>query len=58
VIDSIASNDLLADDGLLVIHHPREEDMPESTDDFTLEDRRAYGGSVLCFYALKNHRIK
>jgi 16S rRNA (guanine966-N2)-methyltransferase len=54
VIDSIGAYSLLAEDGILMIHHPREEDMPDSTKDFVLEDRRTYGGSILCFYALKS----
>ncbi len=53
VIESIGTNKLLAEDGLLMIHHPREEAIPDSTRFFTLEDRRTYGGSILCFFSLK-----
>jgi 16S rRNA (guanine966-N2)-methyltransferase len=51
VIDSLSSRGLLAPGGLLVIHHPKEEPMPDAPGLFILKDRRNYGGSILTFYA-------
>ncbi len=43
---------LLAGEGVLVIHLPREEALPESIGRLALRDRRRYGGSILWFYRL------
>jgi 16S rRNA (guanine966-N2)-methyltransferase len=50
VIESIANLSLLALDGVLVIHHPKEEIFPNTIASLSLTDRRTYGGSILCFY--------
>lgn len=49
------SRDAIADDGLLLIHHPSHEAMPEETQFLVLRDLRAYGGSTVSFYGNKTY---
>jgi 16S rRNA (guanine(966)-N(2))-methyltransferase RsmD len=49
-----AAGGLLAPDGTLMIHHPKEEILPERIGGLYRADRRVYGGSILCFYRLES----
>lgn len=49
-IEMINKRGLLADNGILMIHHPAEEQMPEIIGKLKISDRRKYGRSILLFY--------
>jgi len=44
---------ILSPGGLLLIHYPSPEELPEQIDDLVLVDHRRYGGSSLAFYRLQ-----
>ncbi len=46
----LAGSDLLAPGGVALIHHPREDRLPEEAGGLVLFDRREYGRSVVRFY--------
>ncbi|MDX9800428.1 MAG: 16S rRNA (guanine(966)-N(2))-methyltransferase RsmD [Spirochaetia bacterium] len=46
--------DIINANGLLMIHHPSEENWPERIGDLLLKDRRKYGRSILLFYQKQN----
>lgn len=50
LMQSIESKTALAPSGLLVLHHPQEEVIPESIGSLTLSDTRVYGRSRLLFF--------
>jgi 16S rRNA (guanine(966)-N(2))-methyltransferase RsmD len=50
VIQQIVDRGALAGEGLLLVHLPREELLPERLPGLHLEDRRDYGRSVVLFY--------
>jgi 16S rRNA (guanine(966)-N(2))-methyltransferase RsmD len=50
LLDMIGASGLLAEGGAAMIHHPREEEMPENTPALLRTDRRVYGRSLVSFY--------
>jgi 16S rRNA (guanine(966)-N(2))-methyltransferase RsmD len=48
----LSDNHVLKDNGIALIHHPREEDLPAEAGALLKYDKRKYGGSVLSFYQL------
>jgi 16S rRNA (guanine(966)-N(2))-methyltransferase RsmD len=50
LIDSISGASLLESGGTLIIHLPRQENLPDRIASLALADRRLYGGSCLAFY--------
>jgi 16S rRNA (guanine966-N2)-methyltransferase len=46
----ISAGELLHPAGTVIIHSPREENLPEQIASLSLADRRRYGRSVLSFY--------
>ncbi len=50
LLSTIGERGLLGPEGVLVIHLPREEDLPETIGPLRIDDRRRYGGSLLLFY--------
>jgi len=51
LVRSIADKGLVEPGGLLLIHYPAEELMPQSHGDLAMVDEREYGRSVVRFYA-------
>ncbi len=51
LLAAIEARALLAVDGRLIIHAPREESLPDRVGSLARVDRRAYGRSILTFYA-------
>ncbi len=52
VVRSIAERGVVEPGGLVMIHYPAEEGMPESHAGLALEDERAYGRSTVRFYRM------
>lgn len=52
IVESAARGGLLEKGGKIMIHRPEEVAMPEKLGALRLSDRRAYGRSVVDFYAL------
>jgi 16S rRNA (guanine(966)-N(2))-methyltransferase RsmD len=50
LLEMIAASRLLGDGGIVLIHHPQENDLPEEAGNLKLSDKRAYGRSVVRFY--------
>ena len=50
LLESVAARGLLAQSGLLLIHYPRGEVLPEQVQDIGLEQVRRYGRSWVSFY--------
>ncbi|MDR1180277.1 MAG: 16S rRNA (guanine(966)-N(2))-methyltransferase RsmD [Spirochaetales bacterium] len=53
LLDMIGESRLLTESGALLIHHPREDALPEKTPRLVRTDRRLYGRSTVCFYTRK-----
>lgn len=51
LVRSIADRALVEPGGLLLIHYPSEETLPEAHGDLALSDEREYGRSIVRFYA-------
>jgi 16S rRNA (guanine(966)-N(2))-methyltransferase RsmD len=49
----LAEGPTVADGGLVLIHHPRGERLPDREDGLELSDRREYGRSIVRFYRKK-----
>lgn len=50
LLTRLSDSSLLAPGARVMIHHPREEDLPEKAGALVRDDRRRYGRSVLSFY--------
>ncbi len=50
VLRSLSQEDLLEDDGILVMEHSAREEVKESYGSLILQDQRRYGGSRLSFF--------
>ena len=50
LIELVAKGDLLNPGGVVLIHRPKEKEMPESILQLKLSDRREYGRSTVDFY--------
>lgn len=50
LVESIAGSALLAEGSLLLIHRPREDELPDETGALKRVDQRIYGRSVVDFY--------
>ena len=53
LVTAISKNRFLKDDGFLVLHVPKKEDVPEAIDNLIQYDYRRYGINVLLFYKYK-----
>ncbi|PKL09917.1 MAG: 16S rRNA (guanine(966)-N(2))-methyltransferase RsmD [Spirochaetae bacterium HGW-Spirochaetae-7] len=50
IVRSIAERGLVERGGLLLVHYPSEEKLPEHSGDLSLKDEREYGRSMVRFY--------
>ncbi|TVR58104.1 MAG: 16S rRNA (guanine(966)-N(2))-methyltransferase RsmD [Spirochaetaceae bacterium] len=50
LIERISDSRCTTDTTRLLIHHPKEDPIPDSVGRFTVTDRRAYGRSIVSFY--------
>ena len=50
LLEKLASGPSLVEGGLVLIHYPREDRLPESLDRLQIEDVREYGRSIVRFY--------
>jgi 16S rRNA (guanine966-N2)-methyltransferase len=50
LLESLAQGPTLAPGGLLLIHYPHEDPLPDSLPLLSLEDEREYGRSIVRFY--------
>lgn len=50
LIKSVAAKNICKEEGKVIIHHPREDQLPDSIETFVTQDKRMYGRSVLSFY--------
>ena len=50
LLERLSASGLLALGAIVMIHHPREEALPEKAGDLVLRQRREYGRSVVSFY--------
>jgi 16S rRNA (guanine(966)-N(2))-methyltransferase RsmD len=50
LLDMIGRSQLLAEDGQVLIHYPKEDNLPETPAGLLRADRRVYGRSVVGFY--------
>lgn len=50
LLTSISSSTAAKPSGLVLIHRPKEDPMPDSIENLTLIDRRTYGRSIIDFY--------
>jgi 16S rRNA (guanine(966)-N(2))-methyltransferase RsmD len=50
LLSMIAAGGLLADGGLVIIHHPKEDKLPAAIAGLTQKDLRVYGRSLVAFY--------
>ena len=48
----IEKRNLLNEDGLVMIHFPEEDGLPENIGKFSLKDKRIYGRSIVHFYGI------
>ena len=53
LVTAISKNRFLKDNGFLVLHVPKKEDVPEEIDNLIQYDYRRYGINVLLFYKYK-----
>ena len=51
IIQLISKKGVLTPEGILLMHHPEEEMLPEAVEDLILSDRRKYGRSIVNFYS-------
>lgn len=56
LIRSLAEGPTLAPGGLLLIHYPHEDPLPEELDCLTMDDEREYGRSRVRFYRKRGDR--
>ena len=50
LIEAVSSNELLTEDGTVMIHYPEEDALPDTIGNLTLSDKRVYGRSIVNFY--------
>jgi len=50
LLSRLSGSATVSDEGLVLIHHPREDRLPGQIDRFGLVDEREYGRSVVKFY--------
>lgn len=52
IVSSVSRRKLLEEDGLLMIHYPKEVILPEVIGDFKRKERKIYGRSVVDFFTV------
>lgn len=52
LIKSISDNNLLKENGIVLIHRPSEKDMPDALGNLRKKDYRIYGRSIVDFYEI------
>jgi 16S rRNA (guanine(966)-N(2))-methyltransferase RsmD len=50
LLEAVDKNELLTDDGTVMIHYPEEDALPEQIGKLILCDKRIYGRSIVNFY--------
>lgn len=50
LLEAVDKNELLTDDGTVMIHYPEEDALPEQIGKLILSDKRIYGRSIVNFY--------
>lgn len=50
LVEMVSKGGVLAEDGLVMIHHPTNEEWPDRIEELECIDRRSYGGSTLRFF--------
>ena len=58
VLRSLAQEELLEEDGILVVEHSAREGVKESYGSMVLQDQRRYGGTCLSFYGYGPQELK
>ncbi len=58
VLRSLAQEELLEEDGILVVEHSTREEMKESYGSMVLQDQRRYGGTCLSFFGYGPQELK
>ncbi len=53
LLEAVDKNELLTDDGTVMIHYPEEDALPEQIGNLYLSDKRIYGRSIVNFYKRK-----
>lgn len=54
LIQTVSDNNLLTENGVVLIHRPSEKDMPEVIGKLKKKDLRIYGRSIVDFYELNS----
>ncbi len=57
LVETISKRDLLTEDGMVLIHYPEEDALPDKIGSLILCDKRIYGRSIVNFYK-KDKEIK
>ena len=50
LLEAIDRRNLLADGGMALVHHPKEDSLPERIGELLRTDQRAYGRSIVDFF--------
>ena len=58
VLRSLAQEELLEEDGILVVEHSTREEVKESYGSMVLQDQRRYGGTCLSFFGYGPQELK
>ncbi len=58
VLRSLAQEELLEEDGILVVEHSTREEVKESYGSMVLQDQRRYGGTCLSFFGYGAQELK
>lgn len=51
LLEAVDERDILAHGGRVLIHHPREDDLPQEIGSLVRTDTRSYGRSIVDFYS-------
>lgn len=54
LVETAGKRMMLNENGLLMIHYPEEDALPDEIENLVLVDKRVYGRSIVNFYSYKN----
>ena len=54
LVETAGKRMMLKENGLLMIHYPEEDALPDEIENLVLVDKRIYGRSIVNFYSYKN----
>lgn len=55
LVETAGKRMMLKENGLLMIHYPEEDALPDEIENLVLVDKRIYGRSIVNFYSYKNN---